>query len=67
MCLLNHRKGGMVFYQIFLLSPLHCTCTVTGLWKYVRGYVSLKKYVRGCVSLMKYKSKDKAVDVNSNS
>jgi hypothetical protein len=21
---LNHREGGMVFYQIFLLSPLQC-------------------------------------------
>jgi hypothetical protein len=24
---LNHRKGGMVFYQVFLLSPLQCTVT----------------------------------------
>ncbi len=22
---LNHREGGMVFYQIFHLSPLQCT------------------------------------------
>ncbi len=22
---LNHREGGMVFYQVFLLSPLQCT------------------------------------------
>jgi len=22
---LNHRKGDMVFYQVFLLSPLQCT------------------------------------------
>jgi hypothetical protein len=28
---------GMVFYQVFLLSPLHCTETV-------RGCVSLQKY-----------------------
>jgi hypothetical protein len=22
---LNHREGGMVFYQVFLHSPLQCT------------------------------------------
>jgi hypothetical protein len=25
MALLNHRKGGMVFYQVLLFSPLQCT------------------------------------------
>jgi hypothetical protein len=24
---LNRREGGMVFYQVFLLSPLQCTVT----------------------------------------
>jgi hypothetical protein len=24
---LNHREGGVVFYQVFLLSPLQCTVT----------------------------------------
>ncbi len=24
---LNHREGGMVFYQVFLFSPLQCTVT----------------------------------------
>ncbi len=24
---LNHREGGMVFYQVFHLSPLQCTVT----------------------------------------
>ncbi len=24
---LHHREGGMVFYQVFLLSPLQCTVT----------------------------------------
>ncbi len=45
---LNHREGGMVFYQVFLLSPLQCTTTEleTG---------------RGCVSLKKHKSQGKAV------
>jgi hypothetical protein len=22
---LNHREGGMIFYKVFLLSPLQCT------------------------------------------
>ncbi len=25
MVFFNHRKGGMVFYQVFLISPLQCT------------------------------------------
>jgi hypothetical protein len=24
---LNHREGGVVFYQVFLLSPIQCTVT----------------------------------------
>jgi len=24
---LNQQEGGMVFYQVFLLSPLQCTLT----------------------------------------
>jgi hypothetical protein len=31
------RKGGMVFYQVFLLSPLQCTVTE-----------NCKKYKRLC-------------------
>jgi hypothetical protein len=27
MVFLNYREGGMVFYQVFLLSPLQCTAT----------------------------------------
>jgi hypothetical protein len=52
----NHRDGGVVLYQFFLLSPLQCTvqqCTI--------------ETVRGCVSLKKYKSQCKAVDVTLNS
>ncbi len=41
MDLLNHREGGMVLYQVFLLSPLQCT--VAGTVETVRGCVSLKK------------------------
>jgi hypothetical protein len=32
---LTRREAGMVFYQVFLLSPLQCT--VTEQYKYVRG------------------------------
>ncbi len=51
---LNHREGGMVVYQDFLLSPLHCRVTEL-------------ETVRGCVSLKKDKSQGKAVDVTVNS
>jgi hypothetical protein len=37
---LNHREGGMVFYQVFLLSPLQCT--VVNCIETVNGCVSLK-------------------------
>jgi hypothetical protein len=47
----NHREGGMVFYQVILLSPLQCTVET----------------VRGCVSLKKKNSQYKAVKVNLNS
>ncbi len=52
---LNHREGCMVFYQVFLLSPIQCTVA------------ELYKYVRGCVSLKKLKSQGKAVEVTENS
>ncbi len=45
----------LVFYQVFLLSPLQCTVT------------ELQKYVRGCVSSKKLKSQGKAVEVILNS
>jgi hypothetical protein len=41
----------MVFYQVFLISPLQCKVET----------------VRGCVSLKKYKSQGKAVEVTVNS
>ncbi len=53
--ILNHREEGMVFYQVFLYSPLQCTAT------------KLKKYLRGCVSQKKQKSKGKAVEMTVNS
>jgi hypothetical protein len=34
---LKHREGEIVFYQVFLLSPLQHKVTL--LVKYVRGYV----------------------------
>ncbi len=32
---LNHREGGIIFYQVFFLPLLQCT--VAGLYKCVRG------------------------------
>ncbi len=53
---LNHkREGGMVFCNLFLLSPLQCT--VIELWKYARG----------CVCVKKQKSQGKAVEETVNS
>ncbi len=56
MDVLNHREEGMVFYQGFLLAPLQCTVT------------ALYKYVRGCASFKKQKSQDiiEEASVNSN-
>jgi hypothetical protein len=46
MDLLNHRKGGMLFYQVFLLSPL-------------QSQYRTEEIVRGCVSLKKNKSQSR--------
>jgi hypothetical protein len=35
---LNHRKRGMVFYEVFLLSPLQCTVTNSRKCKRVREF-----------------------------
>jgi hypothetical protein len=51
---LNHRKGGVVFYQVLLLSLLS------------EGTVETVT-VRGCVRLKKYKSQGKAEEVTLNS
>ncbi len=51
---LNHTEGGMVFYQLFLLSPLQCTVTVR----------NRKKL---CVCVKKLKSQGKAVEMTVNS
>ncbi len=47
-------EGGMVFYQVFLLSALQCTVTE-------------QETVRDCVSQKKYKSQGKAVELTVNS
>ncbi len=52
---LNHREGGVVFYQGFLLSPF----TV-----YVNRDLET---VRVCVGLTKNKSQGTAVEVSVNS
>jgi hypothetical protein len=55
----------MVFFQVFLLSTLQCTVTLT-VEKCTR-LCELNKYQGGCVSLKKYKSQGKAVEVTVNS
>ncbi len=48
---LNHTKGGMDFYPVFLLSSLQC----------------IVETVRGCESLKKQKSQGKVEDLTVNS
>ncbi len=57
---INHREGGMVFYQVyyqvFLLSPLQCTVS--------------ELYSRNCKRLREFEDKElqgKAVEVTVNS
>ncbi len=54
---LNQSEGGMVLYQVFLLSPLQGTVHVQ--WRTIET-------VRGFVSLKKWKSQCKAVEVPVN-
>ncbi len=52
---LNHREGGVVFYQVFHLFSFT-----------VYSNQALET-VRGCVSARKYKSQGTAVEVTVNS
>jgi hypothetical protein len=46
---LNHSEGGVVFYQVFLLSPLQCTVM----------------HYRNCKRLLEFEIKAVEVNVNS--
>jgi hypothetical protein len=39
---LNHRERGMVFHQVFLLSPLQCTVTHDRISKRLREFKEIK-------------------------
>ncbi len=43
---LNHREGGMVFYQVFLPSPLQCTVTNCRNFKRLREFEKIGHYLR---------------------
>jgi hypothetical protein len=45
---LNHREGGMVFYQVFLLSPSQCTITNCGNSKRLREFEELEISRQSC-------------------
>jgi hypothetical protein len=50
---LNCRKGGMVFYQVFLLSPLQCTVTYSRNCKRLREFEEIEiSSCRGDCELM---------------
>ncbi len=58
-----NKEGGMVFYQVFLLSPLQCTVTFT-----IEMHKTFLDFEEICkMSLKKYKSQGKAVEVTVNS
>jgi hypothetical protein len=40
---LNHREESMVFYQVFLLSPLQCTVTKLEIFKRPREFKEMRK------------------------
>jgi hypothetical protein len=40
---LNHIEGGMVFYQVFLLSSLHCTIEIQ---KRLHEFEEIRKRLR---------------------
>jgi hypothetical protein len=59
---LNHREGGMVFYQVFFLSPLQKLYSFAGdffFFKLTYGFLpgflsfSFTETICGCVSLKK--------------
>ncbi len=39
---LNHRERGMVFYEVFLISPLQCTVTNSRKCKRLREFEEMK-------------------------
>ncbi len=39
---LNHRERGMVFYKVFLLSPLQCTVTNCRTFKRLREFEEIE-------------------------
>jgi hypothetical protein len=45
---LNHREGGVVFYQVFLLSPLQCTVTHYRNCKRLREFEEIEISVQSC-------------------
>jgi hypothetical protein len=45
---LNHRERGMVFYQVFLLSPLQCTVTHYRISKRLREFEEIEISRQSC-------------------
>ncbi len=45
---LNPRKGGMIFYKFFLLSPLQCTVTHYRDCKGLREFEKIEISMQSC-------------------
>ncbi len=45
---LNHREGGMVFYQVFLLYPLQCTVILVEICKRLREFEEIEISRQSC-------------------
>ncbi len=48
MYFLKHREGGVVFYQVFLLSPLQCTVTHYKTCKRLREFKEIEISKQSC-------------------
>jgi hypothetical protein len=48
---LNHREGGVVFYHVFLLSPVQCTVRHYRNCKRLREFEELEISVQSCIEV----------------
>ncbi len=60
---LNHREGRMLFYKVFLLSPLQCT--VTELQKLLREFEEKKSQGKALDVIVIVNSKGENSSMNS--
>jgi hypothetical protein len=47
----NQREGGVVFYQVFLLSPLQCTVMLYRICKRLREFEEIEISMQRCIEV----------------